>query len=158
MDSEKQLRVHTSGSTMARHVWRVDKAPSHTRRNRNACLKVLWSSMGKFCACTCIYGLRCELVKCPWETATFLQLTGKLLILNLILTVHLMGHFYAYCFTKFRDAQLWVRSDCLSWTTPIYNYYYFNLLWVWSQILIFCLNTLTFSPFFVDEKKCSNSV
>ena len=25
---------------MARHVWHVDKAPGHLRRNRNACLKV----------------------------------------------------------------------------------------------------------------------
>ena len=41
MDSEKQLHVYTSGRTMACHVWRVDKAPGHTHRNRNACLKVL---------------------------------------------------------------------------------------------------------------------
>ena len=41
MDSEKQLRVYTSGRTMTRHMWRVDKAPGHPRRNRNVCLKVL---------------------------------------------------------------------------------------------------------------------
>ena len=58
MDSEKQLHVSTSASTMAHHVWHVDKAPG---RNRNAYLKVLRLSMGKICACT--YGLRCELVK-----------------------------------------------------------------------------------------------
>ena len=61
MDSEKQLRVYTSGRTMARHMWRVDKAPGHPHRNRNACLKVLRLSMGKICACP--YGIRCELVK-----------------------------------------------------------------------------------------------
>ena len=60
MDSEKQLRVYMSDSTMARHMWRVDKAPGHTRRNQNACLKVLRLSMGKMFACT--YGVLCELV------------------------------------------------------------------------------------------------
>ena len=60
-DSEKQLRAYTSGRTIARHMWRVDKAPGHTRRNRNACLKVLRLSMGKIFAST--YGFRCELVK-----------------------------------------------------------------------------------------------
>ena len=35
---------------MARHMWRVDKAPGHPRRNQNACLKVLRLSMGQhFC-------------------------------------------------------------------------------------------------------------
>ena len=52
MGSEKQLRVYTSGSTMACHMWHVDKAPGHTRRNRNACLKVLRLSMGKIFAGT----------------------------------------------------------------------------------------------------------
>ena len=61
MDSEKQLHVYTSGRTMARHVWRVDKAPGHPRRNRNACLKVLRLSMGKIFACQ--YGIQWELVK-----------------------------------------------------------------------------------------------
>ena len=61
MDSEKQLRVYTSRRTMACHVWRVDKAPGHTHRNWNACLKVLRLSMGKICACT--YDIRCELIK-----------------------------------------------------------------------------------------------
>ena len=61
MDSEKQLHVYTSGSTMAHHTWRVDKAPGQTRRNWNACLKVPRLSMGKIFACT--YGIRCELVK-----------------------------------------------------------------------------------------------
>ena len=28
MDSEKRLRVYKSSATMARHVWRVDKAPA----------------------------------------------------------------------------------------------------------------------------------
>ena len=63
MNSEKRLRVYTSGSTMACHVWCVDKAPSHTCRNRNACLKVLRLSMDKMFSCT--YGIRCELVK--WD-------------------------------------------------------------------------------------------
>ena len=35
----------SSGSTMAHHVWHVDKAPGHTRKNQNACLKVLRLSM-----------------------------------------------------------------------------------------------------------------
>ena len=57
MDSEKQLRIiYTSGCTMARHVWRVDKAAGHARRNQNACL-----SMVKIISGT--YGIRCELVK-----------------------------------------------------------------------------------------------
>ena len=60
MDSEKRLRVYKSAAMMARHAWRVDKAPGHTHRNRNACLKVLRLSMGKICAC--VHGLRCELV------------------------------------------------------------------------------------------------
>ena len=66
MDSEKQLRVYMSVRTMARHVWHVDKAPGHPRRNRNACLKVLRLSMGKMFVCS--YGIRCELVegKCKW--------------------------------------------------------------------------------------------
>ena len=43
--------VYTS-ATIARHAWRVDKAPAKTHKNRNACLN----------------GLRCKLVKtnlCP---------------------------------------------------------------------------------------------
>ena len=60
MDSEKQLRVYTSGRTMKRHMWRVDKAPGHTRKYRNTCLKVLRLSMGTIYVCT--YGLRCKLV------------------------------------------------------------------------------------------------
>ena len=45
---------------MARYVWRVDKAPGHTRRNRNSCLKLLRLSMGTNFVGT--YGIRCELV------------------------------------------------------------------------------------------------
>ena len=30
MDSEKRLRVYKSSTTMARHAWRVDKAPAKT--------------------------------------------------------------------------------------------------------------------------------
>ena len=60
IDSEKQLRVYTSGRTMARHVWRVDQAPGHTCRNQNACLKVRRLSMGNIFAGT--YSIQCELV------------------------------------------------------------------------------------------------
>ena len=41
MDSEKRLRVHKSSATMARHAWRVDKAPAKTHENRNARLDAL---------------------------------------------------------------------------------------------------------------------
>ena len=60
MDSEKRLHVYKSGATMACQAWRVDKSSGNTRRNRQACLKVVWLSMGKICVC--IYGLRSELV------------------------------------------------------------------------------------------------
>ena len=41
MDSEKRLRVYKSSATIARHAWRVDKAPAKTHKNRNAHLDAL---------------------------------------------------------------------------------------------------------------------
>ena len=51
MDSVKWLRVYKSSATMARHAWRVDKAPAKTHKSRNVCLAALWLAV------------RCELVK-----------------------------------------------------------------------------------------------
>ena len=48
MDSEKRLRVYKSSATMARHVWRVDKAPAKTHKThktRNAHLDALRSNV-----------------------------------------------------------------------------------------------------------------
>ena len=45
---------------MARHAWRVDKAPAKTHKNRNACLDALRSNVAKKIGC--LYGIRCELV------------------------------------------------------------------------------------------------
>ena len=45
-------------ATMARHTWRVDKAPAKTHKNRNARLDALRSAVPN-----CLYSLRCELVE-----------------------------------------------------------------------------------------------
>ena len=57
MDSEKQLRVYTSGCSMACHVWRVDKVPGHIHKIGSPLIIL---SMGKVFACT--YGIRSKLV------------------------------------------------------------------------------------------------
>ena len=47
MDSEKRLRVYKSSATMARHAWRVDKAPVKAHKNQNAHLDALRSAVAK---------------------------------------------------------------------------------------------------------------
>ena len=54
MDSEKRLRVYKSSATMARHAWRVDKAPAKTHKNRNVHLDALRSAVQKKTQCVFI--------------------------------------------------------------------------------------------------------
>ena len=52
MDSEKRMRVYKSSATMARHAWRIDKAPTKTHKNRNARLDGLRFTVQKK---NCVY-------------------------------------------------------------------------------------------------------
>ena len=62
-DCEKRLCVYTSSLPMARHGWRVDKAPGENT-HRNACLDALRSPFQQ--QISSLYGIQCELVN-PWK-------------------------------------------------------------------------------------------